>query len=120
MNLANLFWTSTRAKDLPSGSTIFEQGQPGDFMYVVLDGEIEIRYDDEVVDTASAGGIIGEMALIDSSPRSATAVAKSDCRLVPVDAKHFQFLVSETPDFALEVMRSLANRLRRTTNRVSG
>ena len=60
-------------------------------------------------------GNSGEMALIDHSPRSATAVARTDVTLVPVGEKQFLFLVSRTPHFALNVMRTLAQRLR-TTN----
>jgi CRP-like cAMP-binding protein len=52
------------------------------------------------------------MALIDPAPRSATAVAKTDVKLVPVGEKQFLFLVSRTPHFALNVMRTLARRLR--------
>ncbi len=120
MNLANLFKTSKDAKDFPAGTMIFEQGQPGDFMYIVLSGEVDIRHDGQTVETISTGQIVGELALIDHAARSASAVAKSDCRVAPVDARRFEFLVSETPNFALQVMRTLADRLRRTTARVSG
>lgn len=65
-----------------------------------------------VVDTVGPGGILGEMALIDRNPRSATAVAKTDCQLARVDETRFKFLSQQTPYFALEVMRMLAQRLR--------
>src|SRR5262249_41849162 len=58
--------------------------------------------------------IFGGMALIDSEPRSATAVAITDVELVPVSEKQFLFLVTQTPYFALRVMRILAQRLRMT------
>jgi CRP-like cAMP-binding protein len=61
-------------------------------------------------------GIFGEMALIDGAPRSATAIAATDVKLVPVGEKQFLFLVSRTPYFALNVMRALARRLRATNN----
>jgi CRP-like cAMP-binding protein len=57
--------------------------------------------------------VIGEMALIDTKARSATVVAKTDCRLVPINEKRFLVLVHETPIFALLVMKTLAERLRR-------
>ena len=59
--------------------------------------------------------MFGELALIDDSPRSATAVAASAVELVPVGSKQFLFLVSETPHFALNVMRVPARRLRAET-----
>jgi CRP-like cAMP-binding protein len=62
----------------------------------------------------STNHIFGEMALIDDAPRSATAVAKTDVELVPISEKQFLFLVSQTPFFALKVMRVLARRLRAT------
>ena len=61
------------------------------------------------------GGIFGELALIDASPRSATATATSDCDLVALDERAFLFHVSQTPFFALSVLRVLADRLRRAT-----
>ncbi|HXQ21148.1 MAG TPA: cyclic nucleotide-binding domain-containing protein, partial [Candidatus Acidoferrales bacterium] len=66
-----------------------------------------------VVETMGPGGILGEMALIDQNPRSATAVAKTDCTLVPVNEARFKFLVKQVPAFSLEVMRVMASRLRK-------
>jgi CRP/FNR family transcriptional regulator, cyclic AMP receptor protein len=94
------------------GQVIFEEGQAGDLMYAVVEGEVDIIHNDKVLFSISAGGIFGEMALIDNSPRSATAQAKTQCKLVPVNEKRFLYLVQETPFFALQVMRSMANRLR--------
>jgi CRP-like cAMP-binding protein len=82
-------------------------------MYVVMEGEVEILDGLTLLETAGAGSIVGELALIDDEPRSATVVAKTDCRLVPVDRKRFQYMVQETPFFALAVMKVLADRLRK-------
>jgi CRP-like cAMP-binding protein len=95
------------------GKTIFSEGEPGDFMYVVVDGEVDIVANGRVIETACAGGLVGELALIDRSPRSATAVARTPAKLVPVDAKQFQYLIQQTPFFALQVMAIMAERLRR-------
>jgi CRP-like cAMP-binding protein len=65
------------------------------------------------METLSGGGVFGEMALIDGSPRSATVRAKTDCEVAPINEKTFLFLVHETPFFAIAVMRTLADRLRR-------
>jgi CRP-like cAMP-binding protein len=69
--------------------------------------------DGKLVETVRPGGILGEMALIDAAPRSATAIAKTQCVLVPIDEKRFADLIQRRPEFALHVMRVLANRLRR-------
>ena len=113
MDLRSLFARIDNAQEFQANSTIFAEGTPGDVMYVVLDGEVELRVRSEVLEVAGPGDIVGEMALIDAKPRSATARAKSDCRLAPVDERRFLFLVHETPFFALHVMRVLADRLRR-------
>ena len=94
------------------GQHIFAEGQPGDVMYVVKEGEVDVLVGGKVVDTVGPGGLIGEMALIDKRPRSATAVAKTDCKLVSVNEQRFQRLVQQTPHFAIQVMRVMAQRLR--------
>ena len=120
MNLAKLFEHSKHAKDYAAGTTIFAQGEPRDVMYVVLAGEVDLRRGGRTFETASTGTLVGEMAMIDKEPRSATAIAKTDCTLMPIDDRRFEFMVSETPSFALHVMRILVDRLRRTTERAIG
>lgn len=81
-------------------------------MYIVVEGDVDIVISDKVIETVGPGGILGEMALIDNKARSATAIAKTDCKLLPINKTHFVFLVQETPYFALQVMRTMAERLR--------
>jgi CRP-like cAMP-binding protein len=100
-----------------AGDVIFDIGDKGDKMYVVRSGEVEIERGGKIVETVMAGGIFGEMALIDGAPRAATARAKTECEIAPIAEKNFLFLVHETPYFALAVMRTLAERLRRSPPR---
>ena len=95
-----------------AGQRVFNEGDPGDVMYVVRSGEVDIVVGDEVVETIGTGGIFGEMALIEQDRRSASAVAQTDCELVPINENRFKFLVQQTPFFAIEVMRIMAHRLR--------
>ena len=81
-------------------------------MYTVIEGEVEIIINDTVIETVEPGGILGELALIDNKPRSATAIAKTNCKLVPIDEKRFTFLIQQTPYFSIQVMRIMADRLR--------
>jgi CRP/FNR family transcriptional regulator, cyclic AMP receptor protein len=97
------------------GAVIFSEGEPGDRMYAVLEGEVEIRCGDRVIERTGEGGVIGELALIDRGPRSGTAVAIKPSLLAPIDERQFQFMVQQTPFFALQVMRVLTERLRRQT-----
>jgi CRP-like cAMP-binding protein len=101
------------AKDIAAGETIFTQGEDGSQAFVVTSGDIDIEIHGRVVETVGAGGIFGEMALIDRHSRSATARAKSDAKVVPIDQKRFLYLVQNTPFFAVEVMKIMADRLRR-------
>lgn len=116
INLTRLFGRDKNAQDFAAGTVIFQEGDYGSEMLVLIEGQVDITLHGEILETVNQGGIFGEMALIDASPRSATAVARSDCKLVPVDQRRFQFLVEETPYFALHVMGILADRLRRLTH----
>jgi CRP-like cAMP-binding protein len=111
----HLFRHSADARTVPAGSVLFETGAAGDLLYVVLSGKVEIRIGGKVVETVGEGGIVGEMALIDQSPRSADAVAVTETAVVSIDERRFLFLVQQTPFFALNVMRVMAERLRRRT-----
>ncbi len=82
-------------------------------MYVVQSGEVELKVRGKPVEIVGKDEFFGEMALVDQAPRSATAVAKTDCVVIPISEKHFLFMVEETPFFALMVMRKLTTRLRR-------
>lgn len=101
-----------------AGDVIFNQGDAAEELYVIKSGTVEIRLGNRVLDTLPELSIFGEMALIDRSPRSATAIATTDATLVPVGEKQFLFLVSRTPHFALNLMRVLAHRLRTTNNAI--
>jgi CRP/FNR family cyclic AMP-dependent transcriptional regulator len=113
MKLPNIFEKDATPINFTSGQVIFEDGQPRDFMYVVKTGEVDIVIRTRVVETVTEDGFFGELALIDHAPRSATAIAKTDCTLIKIDERQFLYLVQETPFFALIVMRTLAARLRR-------
>jgi CRP-like cAMP-binding protein len=98
-----------------AGQTIFDIGEQAEMMYIVVDGEVEIQFNGRVLQTVGPQDIFGELALIDDSARSAKAIARTDCRLAGIDRERFLVLVEKNPDFALEVMRIMAERLRRET-----
>jgi CRP/FNR family cyclic AMP-dependent transcriptional regulator len=99
---------------LDMGQVIFSAGDPGREMFIVRTGNVDLRIGDTSLETVEQGGIFGEMALVDPAPRSATAVAGPDCTLVLVDEAAFGDLVRQVPGLALEVMKVMARRLRRT------
>jgi CRP/FNR family transcriptional regulator, cyclic AMP receptor protein len=102
-------------EDMPSfhvGDIIFKAGEHGDEFYVVKSGTVSVRLGNRTLQTLGEGEVFGEMALIDSGPRSATVIADTDCVVVPVGEKQFLFMTSEAPYFALSLMRVLVQRLR--------
>ena len=113
----DIFKNSANTTEFAPGEIIFKEGEPGEVMYAVVDGTVDIVLAGQTIETVEAGGIIGELALVDNSPRGATAVAASAARLAPVDKRHFTFLVQEHPTFALQVMSVMAGRLRQADHR---
>lgn len=92
---------------------VFSTDDPGNSLYVVKSGQVNIVRYGTVLENVRAAGIFGEMALIDGAPRSANAIAAEPTELAPIDKTAFHYLVSRDPDFALRVMRLLTERLRR-------
>ena len=103
-------------KQYKAGQQIFGEGDAPDGMYVVDAGEVQIHQGDKVLELVTAGGMFGEMGLVDAKPRAASATAKSDCTLVLLNQGDFYFLVQHVPAFALDVMRVLSERVRRNTS----
>lgn len=112
MKIPNIFEADTKPESFTAGGIIFQEGQPGEDMYIVKQGEVELRVHGRTVEIVPAEGFFGEMAVIEGGQRSATAIAKTDCMLMPVNAKRFEFMVHEIPFFAVHVMRGLSRRLR--------
>jgi CRP/FNR family transcriptional regulator, cyclic AMP receptor protein len=118
MDLLKLFHKEKDLGNYAEGDVVFSEGEPGDKMYVVIEGEVGLSVRGVAIDTIKAGQMFGEMALIDDEPRSATAKAKTACKLAAVDERRFAFLVQQTPYFALEVIRVMAKRLRVMDNTI--
>jgi len=119
LNLLSLFRNEKQIENYSAGQCIFSAGDPGTVMYVVTEGAVDVIANGRVIETIEAGGILGELALVDQSARSATAVAKTECKLAAIDERRFTFLVQETPFFALHVMGVMARRLRRQTEQMA-
>ncbi len=119
MLTTRLFEHSADVKPVSAGTTIFQVGDERDFMYAVVEGKVDIVINGHIVETVEPGGIFGEMALIGKDKRTATAVAKTDGKIVPVDERRFLFLIQQTPNFALHVMAVLAERLRQMDRRLA-
>lgn len=112
MNAADLFKHETETTDLASGEVLFKEGDQGDSMFVLLEGAVEVWVGGKTVEQSTRGALLGEMALIDHSPRGATVVATEPSRLVRVDERRFNFIIQQNPFFARHVMKVLVDRLR--------
>ena len=110
-------------KTFNDGDVIFREGGPSDAAYEIVSGTVEIAKmgndGNVILATLGAGEMFGEMALIDTNPRSATATAVTKCKLAAVDERRFTFLVQQTPFFALYVMRLMTQRLRAIDDTIS-
>ena len=107
------FKDSPAIKTLPAGTTIFKAGDPADFVYILMDGQANLLVGKTIVEVAVRGNLLGEVALIDGKPRSATVVTRTKVRLLPIDAAHFERLMRELPEFSRYVMTAMAERMRR-------
>ena len=105
------------AQSIAAGAVVFREGDAGDNAYVITEGEIELSHTSLRLDVLKPGDIFGEMTLIDHKVRSATATARTACTIVPIDQRRFMYLVQNTPYFAIEVMATMADRLRRMDER---
>jgi CRP/FNR family cyclic AMP-dependent transcriptional regulator len=113
--MANLeiFRNDPSIRSFAPGEVIFQAGAPGDLMFVVVEGRVDLHVQSgKLIATVEPGDVFGEMALISDKPRSARASAQGDVRVAPIDARRFAYLVQNTPYFALEVMRTMAERVR--------
>ena len=100
-------------KTLPAGMTLFRAGEPADFVYILVDGQANLLVGKTIVEVAVRGNLLGEIALIDGKPRSATVVTRTQCRVLPIDASQFDALIRELPSFSYYVMTAMAERMRR-------
>ena len=116
MSGINIFKHASDKLSLGAGEVVFKEGDPGDVMYAVIEGSVDIVLGDTVLETVESGGLVGELALVDSGPRSASAIVRAPAELARVDEREFVFLVQEHPTFALQVMRILAERIRRAND----
>lgn len=112
MSILELFSNWENRESFAPGSVIFTEKEPADVMFVILSGKVELSLHGETVGTVEAGGLIGEMAMIRSATRNATATAVTEVTLARLDREAFRDLVDESSEFSFHAMAALAQRLR--------
>ncbi len=96
-----------------AGAMLMDQGDAGVDCYVVVDGTATVFVAGEPIAGLAPGTMVGEMALVDHRPRTASVIADSDMKLLRFDAKHFRRLLDEMPKASERVMTLLRDRLER-------
>ncbi len=121
------FRASGKSEEAAQGAAIFSENDKtsglfskGDRMYLLIEGEVSLAAGDKVLGSVKVGEIFGEMAALTAQPRSATATAKSRCRLVSLDGKQFEAGIQKMPEFALMLLSVIIDRLRQTTAKLRG
>ena len=110
----------TVGKSIARATTIFAKGDPGSSLFAICNGTVRITVPsvdghDAVFNLIGKGDIFGEIALLDGRPRTADAIAISDCELFVIERRDFLPLVREEPEIALKLIEILCGRLRQTT-----
>lgn len=105
------------------GQVVFEQGDSGDEMFIIEDGQVEILFEDDDGDSVSLalldrGDFFGEMAVLDGAPRTATARAKGECRVLPLRGEQFTEMLKRNPSITLRIMKKLSGRVRELQRRL--
>jgi len=112
MKFFGMFRDWADVEEYRAGTVIFAERDPAEVMYVVISGEVELTLHGEPLGTEGEGGIIGEMAMINSATCGATATTLTEVKLARLDRDQFKVLADENTEFALHVMAVMANRLR--------
>jgi CRP-like cAMP-binding protein len=95
----------------PAGTVLTKEGHVGQEFIIVLEGEIEVRKGDRVVATRGPGNYVGEIALLDNRPRTATVVAKTPVVIEVIGRREFHGLLADAPELSTEIMATVAQRL---------
>ena len=112
MDVTDLFPRNDSLVSFKPGQAVFKEGEPGDVMFILIEGVVDVVVGEKVVGSFEPIEILGEMSVIEPGPRSATVVAKTHCKLGAVNQKRFNFLCQNKPDFAVHIMRMLVERMR--------
>jgi CRP-like cAMP-binding protein len=98
--------------ELPPGVALVKEGEPGDALFVIIDGEASVQHDGREVSRVGPGSYFGELAILDGAPRSATVVAATEVTVAVLGIRMFRTLLREFPDLAEQLLVGLAAELR--------
>lgn len=115
--------TALLGRTYQPGETIVRQGEIGDCMYVIQEGDVDVLKEENgsetIVDTMHSGEIFGEMAIIDRTVRSSTVRASSEARIMTIDKRTFLRRIQEDPSLALTILKAMSQRVRKLDSEVA-
>lgn len=97
---------------VPEGTVLMEEGRPGRDAFIVLAGSLVVRRAGRKVATVSTGGVVGELALLDDGPRTATVVCATEARVFAISAPDFRAVYDDVPGLATGLLAAMAERVR--------
>ena len=100
-------------REYVDGEVICRQGEPGENMFVIQSGRVDVVIDDVLVTELTAGDLFGEMAIVERRPRSATVRARGPARVLTLDKRSFLRQVHEDPSLAYRILETMSRRVRR-------
>ncbi|MCX8022749.1 MAG: Crp/Fnr family transcriptional regulator [Syntrophorhabdaceae bacterium] len=112
-------------KSYPKGATVFQEGESGDALFIILKGKVKVSLLDEdgreyILDTLGKEGFFGELSLIDELPRSANVFTLEDSEFLIIRRANFIKLLLEKPSITIKIMQTLSKRLRSADERIKG
>jgi CRP/FNR family cyclic AMP-dependent transcriptional regulator len=103
---------ATDEMELPAGRVLCEQGSTGREAFIILEGTAVVTRNDQQVAIAGPGTCVGELALLDHGPRTATVTAQTDLRVLVLGVREFASMLDDAPTIARKLLRSLAGTVR--------
>jgi len=101
-----------RERTANAGDALTLEGEPGDAFYVIVDGTVRVEHGDRTVRSMTAGGFLGEIALVEGGARTATATCVTDCRLLEMRRHEFERLLDTMPEVRTRIQSAIARRAR--------
>lgn len=99
------------------GDPVFAEGEPGDALYLVVEGAVKVHKGDKLIVQLGVRDVVGEMAVLDGEPRSASVTVVQDAVLLKIGRDDFRDILNERPEIAMGVIKVLSRRLRDTNKK---
>ncbi|MCB1956472.1 MAG: cyclic nucleotide-binding domain-containing protein [Rhodocyclaceae bacterium] len=120
MELADLITAATGLVSLPAHEILFSEGEAADVTYLLVSGQAELLVMGQTIEVAGPGAFLGELALIEpDQPRPMSVRAVTECHVARIDQRRFEEIVARYPQFAVDLMKVMAQRLRRADLQVA-